>query len=216
MSKRLSFLSSKVSCVNTLLDVGCDHGILSKLILDEKRAKKALLSDISALSLNKAKNLLSDYENVSFFHTDGIKNISEPFDFVVIAGMGGLETVKILTEGQVKTRGLLQPMNNVEKVRDYLVENGYQILSDEIFFDKKFYNVITFDIGKDELTLDERVFGRTNLKEFSDHFKMFLVEQQGKFENILKKLDKSQPAFDEYVAKIAKIESLLERKNENC
>ena len=98
---------------------------------------------------------------------------------VLIAGMGGEEIIKILSESPfVPEKILLQPMKNADKVRVYIAENGYKILKDYIFFaEGKYYVLILAERGADKLTAEEAEFGRTNLQNPSEAFVRYIKEE---------------------------------------
>ncbi len=210
MVKRFEEIIKRIPECDTMLDVGCDHGYISYEALNRGIAKKVVCSDISAPSLKKAQNLIG--ERGSYYVADGIpKNVE--FDFLVIAGMGGREIMKIL-EDRKPMRALLQPMKNIDSLREFLVRNGYKIKSDEIIFDGKYYNIIVTDIGFDTLSEDEIVFGRTNLQNLSEDFMSYLENELDKTkEIIIKATGKRKAELYDY---IKKIEAIKRRKqNDN-
>lgn len=170
---RLEVLLSLLPNCNTLADVGCDHGLLSKYALDKGVAKSVIISDISAKSLQKAIALLKPYgDKVSSFVCDGLKAYEGQADYAVIAGMGGEEICSILNGVKVLPNGLLlAPQKNNDKVRRLLLNLGYKILNDFTFFDSgKYYDVIKAEKGLDSYTEKEFLFGRDNLKNHPKDF----------------------------------------------
>ncbi len=198
MTKRIRELVKRILKVNTLIDVGCDHGKITYYALKEGKVKKGICTDISAPSLSKAKLLVGgEFPETEFYVADGIPQNCPPFDFTVIAGMGGEEIVKILKNTQNVNHALLQPMNNVPFIRVELVKMGYKILSDEIFIDDKFYNVIYVEKGTDCLTEEEIFFGRTNLVNKTQDFIAYVEREIVKTEEILKGIAKENKRFCE-------------------
>ncbi len=139
---RLQKIFSLIPKCETFADIGCDHGKLSKMAADSKKAARIYASDISAPSLEKAKKLLCGYENVEFSVGDGFKSLPLIPNAAAVAGMGGLEIIKIIAGFTVPVL-ILQPQNKVPDVRLYLSQNGYHIAADEIVKENgKFYFVI--------------------------------------------------------------------------
>ena len=170
---RFEEIAKNVIKSQVIADVGCDHGYVSEKILNKGLASTLIISDVSAKCLNKAEILLDKYVKqgiVKPIVSDGFEKYTIYPDQAIIAGMGGEETIKIL--GVYKpSRLVLQPMKNVDKLRVFLVENGYKILKDYTFFGAgKFYDIIVATNGKDTLTENEIKFGRTNLLEKSEDF----------------------------------------------
>ena len=135
LGERLGAVLSLLKEGETLCDVGTDHGKLPVAALLSGKADKAVATDISAASLSKAR-LLAEKENVPLRCVvgDGLAPVKEgEADVVVIAGMGGMEIVRILkTAPCVFPRYILLPHRDAPAVRAYLKENNARILSDVV------------------------------------------------------------------------------------
>ena len=167
MTERLEVLYSLIGSGKTFADVGCDHGYISKAVIDNNKFEKVILSDVSEKSLEKAKELLSQYgDKVEFIACDGFLGYTTTPDEAIIAGMGGEEIIKILSESKMPESLVLAPQKNTEKVRKFLLENGYRLEKDFTFYTAgKFYDAILAKIGSDEYSPMEVIFGRDNLKQ---------------------------------------------------
>lgn len=147
-SLRLNAIKNLVPKNSMVLDIGCDHGYLAKMLIDEGIAKYVMESDISKPSLDKAIRLLNEekYKNkVQFKLSDGLEGIREyQFDTLVIAGMGEETIIEILQNNISISRTflkiILQAMGNNERIRKFLVENSFSI-EKELFLieDGKYY-----------------------------------------------------------------------------
>ena len=187
LSSRLKKIVELLPTCELLADVGCDHGMVGMTALLQNKAKKVIFIDISQPSLKKAeilakKNRLLD--RTSFVVGDGLAG--HKVDCAVIAGMGGKEILKILDDAKdcLPNNLLLNPMRNVDTVRSKLIEN-YFIDYDQKFFDKKFYDIMLLTRGKDNLTLPQIKYGKTNLEFFCNDFCNFLQEERKKYGKIL-------------------------------
>ena len=175
MKKRLDVLISFVKPCRVFADIGCDHGIIAVGVFKRNIADRVIAADVSEDSLRKTIKL-ADNEHIDGLITvlsDGFKNICEPVDQAMIAGMGGEEICKILSECKtLPTRLILQPMKNAEKVRRLVIENmGYPVTDDFTFFDgDKFYDVIVADKREKprEYFEDDFLFGKDNLSGNED------------------------------------------------
>lgn len=169
LTGRLSVLCKELESCTTFADVGCDHGYCTLYMLESGLCRTAQISDISEKSLKKAETLLSAYiaeGRVRPVVCDGLAGIDSQTEQVLIAGMGGEEIVKILSDGFLPPKLLLQPMKNAEKVRVFLLRHGYALLRDHTFYvDKKFYDVIKAERGgvQEEYSEDMLMFGRGNI-----------------------------------------------------
>ncbi len=166
MTKRLQIILDNVEKCNIFADIGCDHGYLTKGVLDLGKCEFAYFSDISKACLSKAEELLKDYveKNMAKGVVSNGFEMLEEVDFALIAGMGGEEIISILKNARFLPRKLLlQPMKNVDKLRRFLIETGYGIKKDFCFLDVKFYDLILCEKGQDSLTEEEIIFGRDNI-----------------------------------------------------
>ncbi len=186
---RLRKIVSSVPSCEVFADVGCDHGYIGISVLNGGIAKKVIFCDISAPSLAKAKaNCPEDLLPYSeFVCGDGLPNC--PVDCACIAGMGGLETIGILTRAvYLPTKLVLQPMRNQIDVRKWLIANGYVVLVDVMFADAgKCYDLITAEQSSQKQVLDELQlnFGKDNFVDKGDAFVCFLHKKKHTYEEIL-------------------------------
>ncbi|MBQ9715241.1 MAG: SAM-dependent methyltransferase [Clostridia bacterium] len=211
-SKRIDKIVSKIPQCNLLADIGCDHGYIGVSALRQGIAKKCLFSDISAPSLNKAKLLCQKLgldDRAEFFVGDGTQKIDYA-DCVVIAGMGGRETIDILKNCKfAPDYFVLQPMKNLYEVREYVAQH-YHIIYDKITFDKKFYNLLVLGKGQDTLTEMQKHFGKTNLEQKHDDFVSFVRCEIAKTKKLLNKKPDNQKMVDK-LALLTSVEKELEK-----
>ncbi len=183
---RLKKLLALVGYGNKLvIDIGADHGLLSKAILDENRSEFVVATDISSMCLKKSEALLDCYiknNKAKCMVSDGLIGCGniKMCDKVIIAGMGGNEIIKILSENPQKdifNRFLLQPMQDADILRRFLSTNGYEIIKDEIIVERnKFYFVLEVVNSAKSKKLDELeiAFGRFYKNNNSAEFISFI------------------------------------------
>ena len=180
LTKRLAAVCGELEKCDTFADVGCDHGYCTLYMLENGLCRTAQISDISAKSLKKAQALLSAYiaeGRVCPVVCDGLAGVDRGTEQVLIAGMGGEEIVKILSDGFLPPKLVLQPMKNAEKVRAFLLGRGYALLHDHTFYaDKKFYDLIKAVKGgkQEEYNKDMLSFGRENILSPTEDFAKML------------------------------------------
>ena len=180
LTKRLAAVCGELEKCDTFADVGCDHGYCTLYMLENGLCRTAQISDISAKSLKKAQALLSAYiaeGRVYPVVCDGLAGVDRGTEQVLIAGMGGEEIVKILSDGFLPPKLVLQPMKNAEKVRAFLLGRGYALLHDHTFYaDKKFYDLIKAVKGgkQEEYNKDMLSFGRENILSPTEDFAKML------------------------------------------
>lgn len=187
VSYRLNEIIELCGSAKRIADVGCDHGkVLGELA--KKGAKYLVATDISEPSVRKAGELLNkiNFKKFDVRVGNGCETLSEKdkLDMIVIAGMGGLEIIDILKNSPIELTNLvLQPQNNVVKLREYLVENNFRIIVDKVVEDKqKFYNILKVKKSdkKYELSAREIQYGKSNLKGYNPHFVLMLMEENEK------------------------------------
>lgn len=199
LCKRLQELANLCDSCNTIADIGSDHGKLPCYLLQNNKANFAIVTDISKLSLNKAVNLLKEnnLENkADFIVTNGFNNIDKNIDIAIVAGMGGMEIIKILKNIPkfIKTI-LLQPQTDAYFLRKYITEElSFCITKDKIISSgDKYYDIIKAKkTDKDNFLNEEELqLGKTNLKEKNNLFYNYLIKEKDKLKKITKQAQKS-------------------------
>lgn len=207
-TKRLQTVCGQLSPCDTLADVGCDHGYCTLYALERGLCRRAVISDISRSSLHKAEELLSSYiaeGRVESVCCAGLSQVPCNCDQVLIAGMGGEEIVKILEGGFLPANLVLQPMKNTEKVRAFLLEKGYSLVRDFLFYDgPKHYDLLRAERGAPPRAYGslELEFGYDNIHAPLPDFDRFL---RGEIENArgrLEKADASRAALQERLRRL--------------
>ncbi|MDE7453479.1 MAG: class I SAM-dependent methyltransferase [Clostridia bacterium] len=175
---RISQLCTYLEKCAVFADVACDHGYCTKFMLDNRLCDKAIVSDISEKSLSKAQILLEDYIRsgvCSAVCCDGLEKVRGA-DLVMIAGIGGEEIIKILSNAEIPQNFIFQPMKNAKELRSFLLVSGCHITCDDIFTDgKKYYFIIKGKNrgSKQSYSKAQLEYGADSLKNpvFSDFLK---------------------------------------------
>ena len=152
-SLRLKTLAAYYHQVESIWDIGCDHGILGLSFLQNESVTRIHLVDPSVdviRSLNK--KLIDSYITkkhlIRILHAKGQDLIlgQEP-KLVFIAGMGGKEIQEIikclLPQLNIADRLVISPHRNILELRKYLHSSPLK-LADEmsVFEDGQFYQVL--------------------------------------------------------------------------
>lgn len=170
LSKRLEAIASFVYGPK-VLDLGCDHAYLA--IYLKQKGFEVVASEIKENICEVAKNNIKRYHlDIPVYQSDGLKNIKEDFDTVIIAGMGGYLIREILDK-PVSSQYVLSPHKNPEVVRKHMIEHGYIIDKEEAIFDKKWYVIMSFVKGIKKYTEEEILYGpfTKNNKEYMQYLK---------------------------------------------
>ena len=159
LSPRLEAIAEMLSGVNNVADVGCDHGRLSVALVQRGIVHRVRASDISEVSLNKARRLAricGVSSDIRFESADGLECLTPgEADGIIMAGMGGELIAKMLEKGgetaRCAKRLVLQPMRGAEELRYYLNQNNYDILDERLVLDSgRIYQVICAHDGTPE------------------------------------------------------------------
>ena len=199
LTERLEKIASLVSDDIVVADVGTDHGYIPVSLLEEKRVKRAILSDINRGPLNNAKEEIQKkkLENLTELRLGGGVSVLKPgeADEIIIAGMGGILISDIIREGfdvcKAADKLILQPMQAPEELRRYLNENNFEIINEHIVNeDFRIYEII------------ETRYVETGVEKIDEIYY--------EFPEIL--IDRKEPLMKERILKkIKECESILEK-----
>lgn len=157
LSKRLQVVASFIPDNSSLLDVGCDHALLDIFLMQTKKNIQIMASDINPNPLKIAKDNLLKYNfqnQITLKQMDGIKEIPQNIDTIVIAGMGGILITNILQKEKLTNikNIILAPNNDFFIVRKHLNKLGYQIIKEQLVIDnQKTYLILKYQKGKEKI-----------------------------------------------------------------
>ncbi len=128
-------------------DIGSDHAYLPVELIEKKIIDYAIAGEVAKGPMSRSKADIDKFglsENVDVRLGDGLAVIfpEDRIDTVVIAGMGGILICDILTRAtkdqlsNVETL-ILQPNIGEPLVRHWLIENGFEIVDEDILEDEK-------------------------------------------------------------------------------
>lgn len=190
LSKRLLSIANLVDDNSKVVDIGCDHGLVSIYLAMNKQNISIIASDINQNALDNAIKNINKYhleDKIKVCLSNGLDNINDEIDTIIISGMGGHTIVDILTNNQEKLHTvnniIIQSNNDIEYVRRKIVKLGYCISKEELILDKNiYYTVILFTKGKKKYTNKEYYFGPILLKENS---KIFIERKNKEYTKLL-------------------------------
>ena len=144
-------------------DVGADHGLLEKYLLDNDKVTSVLAIENKVGPYEILKNSLIGYD-VKLSLSDGIEKVDESIDTVVIAGMGGNLVIDILKTHEEKLNNIKQIVvdahRDIELVRREITKLGYFIEKEKIVYENNiYYFIISFLKGEKPLSDIEYEWG---------------------------------------------------------
>lgn len=215
LSQRLARVGSHVPQDARLADIGSDHAYLPVALMLKNKITFAVAGEVVKGPFQSAekqvrKSGLTDQIVVRL--ADGLDAIEETdrINAITIAGMGGTLIRSILEAGKQhgringSERLILQPNVGEKTLREWLVENEYTIIEEEILAEnKKIYEIIVAEKQEPVSYSDrELFFGPHLLKEKNDVFiQKWQREIAGK-ERVLAQLEKAEEKPLEKVAEI--------------
>lgn len=219
---RLLQIAQLVKRNSIVVDIGCDHGLLSIYLIQNNIASFAYASDINILPLESAKANIEKYhlENkIKVVLSDGLSSFENiNFDYVIIAGMGGSLIINILDKhfDLIKDKKLiLQPNVNDAGLRKYLIKNNLFISNDFLIKENNIiYDIIEVDNSKSEISDYNNVdylVGKYNLKRNNPLIIEKINILISKYQNILDKISNDNERFLEYKTIL---NELMVKKNE--
>ena len=139
LSKRLRAVADLVPGGTVPADVGTDHAYIPIALVEEGKIPRALAMDINQGPLTRAEENIKAHgleEKIETRLSDGLEKMKKgEADTVLIAGMGGLLTVRILSSKREVLGGatlVLQPQSDLPSVRGWLTEEGYAITAEDL------------------------------------------------------------------------------------
>lgn len=158
LTDRLQKITDFIDKGESVADIGTDHGFLPISLWESGKSPYVILSDVNAGPLEKARyNIVKYYpgEDFDLRIGDGINTLKPAeVDAVVIAGMGGLLISEILGADPELTRSfkkfILQPRNAQDKLRGWLLGNGFRIDNEALVREGKYLCEIILAVPSDQ------------------------------------------------------------------
>lgn len=161
LTSRLLEIANLVDTGSSIADIGTDHGYIPAYLMKNKKIKFAILSDVNKGPLENAKKeftLQNINENIEFRLGSGFEVLEiNEVEIAIVAGMGGILISEIIEAHQDIAKSfkkiIFQPMQAPEKLRKYLFENGYNIISEKLVKeDFRIYEIIVANyVGKNKI-----------------------------------------------------------------
>lgn len=149
---RLECVAAQVPAGARLADIGSDHGYLPVALVRRGAIASAVAGEVALTPFAAAERTVCENElqaQISVRLASGLEAI-EPQDGITavsICGMGG-ETIRdILEHGKARLSGherlILQPNGGEQPLRQWLMDNGYTIVSEQLLRENRFdYEII--------------------------------------------------------------------------
>ena len=199
LSKRLMKIASYVNYCEAIADIGTDHGYIPIYLVKNNKCNSAIASDINKGPIEKASTNIRFEglsEKIKCLLGGGLKPLKVgEVNGVIIAGMGGNLIRDIILEDIEKVKLydflILQPAQNPEVLREFLYNNNFEILNEDLILDDgKFYELFKVKYNenakkinvKDEISYEiSSILLESNNSVVNDYIKSKIK----KYENII-------------------------------
>jgi len=210
LSDRMQAIVNLVTPGRTVADVGCDHGFISIYLIEQGIAPRVIAMDVNDGPLLRAKEHVEEkgLENkITIKKSDGLKNLEWIYNgileagCVIIAGMGGRLTVKILEDSMEKLPYLkeliLEPQSDLPMVRRFLWKHGFVMMKEDMVEeDDKYYQImkavrrenIGYEDPYSEYLVSDTLaakYGPVLLSESHPIMRAYLLREKNKYTEII-------------------------------
>ncbi len=199
LSKRLEHVAGLVTKGAFAADIGTDHAYVPVYLLQQGISEKALAMDINKGPLERAALHIRSYGYADRIETrlsNGMEAMhAGEVDTVILAGMGGPLMSRILTAYPEKTESvrefILQPQSEIREFRKFLIENGFQIIvEDMVLEDGKYYPMMKAVHGISEEYRDiELKYGKMLLESGHPVLKDYIEKELRHTMKLIRNLD---------------------------
>ena len=209
ISNRLKLVASFVDDNSHVIDVGCDHALLSIFLAKTKNNIKVIASDVNEGPLEGARKNIKLYnleDKIEIKLGDGIETINKDTDTIIISGLGGETIIDILKDDLTRLENIktiiLSPHSAIYETRKELTKLGYKIVDEIFIYDQnKPYNIIKFIKGQETYTDDELYFGPIILKNKNEYFYKYYRNLNNKNKKILETIPKGNESIRNKIIK---------------
>ncbi len=221
ISKRLKAIGDLVEEGSHIIDVGCDHALLDIYVVTKYSHVTAIASDKLPGPIAQAQKNIKQagLENkIKTQVSDGIKEIGEDTNTLVISGMGGRLMIGILKYRMEKLKNIhtiiLSPNSDQSMIRTFLLKHGYY-MDEEIMVEDAghVYMAMKLKKGRKHYTKDEYYFGPVLLQKRGSLFEAYFQKELERRKILVKILPKNYRYRRFQVKKeIKRLEKVLNQK----
>ena len=199
LSKRLEMVANFIDNNDkSVIDIGCDHGLLSIYLANKFKNLKIIASDVNKNALDNAKkNItkcgLNDRIETRLGSGISVINNNDNIDTIVVAGMGTNTIVEFLKCSRDKlvnvNKIIIQSNTDLYFLRKNIVNFGYYIADEELVVDKGIiYTIIKFVKGKMKYSYKELYLGPILISKNSGLFVEKCMKELNNMKKILKNI----------------------------
>lgn len=209
VSKRLMSIVSFVSYKESIIDIGCDHGLIDVYLTINKDCKCSAC-DVNKDIINRAYSNFLKYNvssRIDLFVGNGFSDLNVGDKTIILAGMGTSTMLKILSVNK-SHKIICQTNTDLYDLRVGVCNMGYYINREDIVFDNnRYYVTIEFLKGNCEYSYDDYLLGPVLRRKNSDIFKCYVKDiynKNIKGYNYAVKFNNNTLDFDTFIITLCK------------
>ncbi|MGF0238849.1 tRNA (adenine(22)-N(1))-methyltransferase [Rhodococcus sp. IEGM1300] len=181
LSQRLERVAAQVPAGARLADIGSDHAYLPVALMRRGGIASAIAGEVALTPFRAAERTVRENDleqRITVRLASGLAAIEahDAITAITICGMGG-ETIRdILDSGKSRLNGgerlILQPNGGEQPLRQWLMENDYRILCEELLRENRFdYEIIVAErTGPVTYSAEQLYFGPMQMQARSPTF----------------------------------------------
>ena len=185
VSKRLMSIVSFISDYESVIDIGCDHGLIDVYLTVEKNCVCSAC-DVNSDIIKRAYSNFLKYgveSKINLFVGNGFDNLSVGNNTIILSGMGTSTMLKILSVNK-SDKIICQTNTDLYDLRIGVCSMGYYINQEDIVYDNgRYYVTIEFLKGNCDYCFDDYLLGPVLRCENSSLFKEYVKDIYNKVSN---------------------------------
>ena len=172
LSKRLLSLANLIPKGMVVADVGSDHGLLLLYLDQHNLIKKGYGVENKVGPYSRLERALKNSENLSPVLSDGLLNLNEDVNCLILAGLGGETIIQIIKQGEQYLKNIeyiiTDAHTSIPLVRKYLSNKNYRIIKEKLIYEKgTFY----------ELSLFQKTNKKINYSKLEYEYGPFIIKE---------------------------------------
>ena len=191
---RLKKIAEMVQKGMIVADIGTDHAFLPVMLVRDGISSKVYACDIAQGPLKAAKETIENAGlsgNISTVLCDGLNDVPDDANCIVIAGMGFVTASGILERGMARLDHMKQIIVEVNRdtvsMRKWISEHGFTIV-DEVYVNDRNHDYVTISFNTshhEPYTEEECILGPVLLSRKEKDYMEYLNRRISKIEHIL-------------------------------
>lgn len=192
ISKRLKSIAGLIYETDNVIDIGCDHALLSIYLIKNQILYSIIVSDVNKNALESGINNIKKHKlekKIDARLGFGLSVIDVHTDTVVISGMGTSTIIKILSNPNLKqiNKLIIQTNNDHYLLRKFVTLKGYYISHESVVYEKGHYYInIVFLKGKRKYSIKELRYGPILMYANNDYYDFMLKKKNAILDNVPK------------------------------